>query len=156
MGNSCWQRPCVIKGYIILLFYSSNICTYISLYYHHQTYCLPFKFRLQNNFLKLILVDTNLIQLDTDDMATNTNTYADNDDDLIFEVSFITIYLFWQLQEGYLCIFTYRRKDIYIREYQDMNFFPDQLQTFIERCIEHQRFQMWKNFSKISIPFRQV
>ena len=32
------------------------------------------------------LVDTNLIQLDTDDMATNSNTYADNDDDLIFEV----------------------------------------------------------------------
>jgi len=30
-------------------------------------------------------IDTNLIQLDTDDMATNTNTYADNDDDLIFE-----------------------------------------------------------------------
>merc|ERR1712029_493597 len=30
-------------------------------------------------------VDTNLIQLDTDDLATNTNTYADNDDDLIFE-----------------------------------------------------------------------
>ena len=27
------------------------------------------------------LVDTNLIQLDTDDMATNSNTYADNDDD---------------------------------------------------------------------------
>merc|ERR1719150_3483210 len=26
-------------------------------------------------------VDTNLIQLDTDDLATNTNTYADNDDD---------------------------------------------------------------------------
>ena len=34
-----------------------------------------------------IVVDTNLIQLDTDDMASNTNnTYADNDDDLIFEV----------------------------------------------------------------------
>ena len=32
------------------------------------------------------LVDTNLIQLDTDDVATNSNTYADNDDDLIFEV----------------------------------------------------------------------
>jgi len=30
-------------------------------------------------------IDTNLIQLDTDDMASNTNTYADNDDDLIFE-----------------------------------------------------------------------
>ena len=43
-----------------------------------------------------------------------------------------------------------------IREYQDSDFFPDQLQTFIERCIGHQRFQMWKNFSKISIPFRQV
>jgi hypothetical protein len=26
--------------------------------------------------------DTNLIQLDTDDLATNTNTYADNDDDI--------------------------------------------------------------------------
>jgi len=34
---------------------------------------------------KLFSVDTNLIQLDTDDLATNTNTYADNDDDLIFE-----------------------------------------------------------------------
>ena len=34
----------------------------------------------------LFSVDTNLIQLDTDDMASNTNTYADNDDDLIFEV----------------------------------------------------------------------
>ena len=34
-----------------------------------------------------VAVDTNLIQLDTDDMASNTNnTYADNDDDLIFEV----------------------------------------------------------------------
>ena len=35
-------------------------------------------------------VDTNLIQLDTDDvLATNTNaTYADNDDDIIFEVNF--------------------------------------------------------------------
>ena len=34
-------------------------------------------------------VDTNLIQLDTDDvLATNTNaTYADNDDDIIFEVT---------------------------------------------------------------------
>merc|ERR1712141_38997 len=30
-------------------------------------------------------VDTNLIQLEPDDLATNTNTYADNDDDLIFE-----------------------------------------------------------------------
>ena len=37
---------------------------------------------------KLFSVDTNLIQLDTDDLATNTNTYADNDDDLIFEVKF--------------------------------------------------------------------
>ena len=36
---------------------------------------------------------------------------------------------------------------MYIREYQDMDFFPDQLQTFIERCIGH---------PKISIPFRQV
>jgi hypothetical protein len=27
--------------------------------------------------------DTNLIQLDTDDLATNTNTYADNDDDIL-------------------------------------------------------------------------
>ena len=34
-----------------------------------------------------VVVDTNLIQLDTDDLASNTNnTYADNDDDLIFEV----------------------------------------------------------------------
>ena len=35
-----------------------------------------------------VSVDTNLIQLDTDDvLATNTNaTYADNDDDIIFEV----------------------------------------------------------------------
>jgi len=32
-----------------------------------------------------VAIDTNLIQLDTDDMATNSNTYADNDDDLIFE-----------------------------------------------------------------------
>ena len=32
--------------------------------------------------------------------------------------------------------------DIYIREYQDLDFFPDQLQTFIERCIGPQRFQM--------------
>ena len=33
-------------------------------------------------------VDTNLIQLEPDDvLATNTNaTYADNDDDIIFEV----------------------------------------------------------------------
>ena len=31
---------------------------------------------------------------------------------------------------------------LHIREYQDMDFFPDQLQTFIERCIGHQRFQM--------------
>ena len=36
-------------------------------------------------------VDTNLIQLDTDDLATNTNTYADNDDDLIFEVKYFLI-----------------------------------------------------------------
>ena len=42
------------------------------------------------------------------------------------------------------------------REYQDLEFFPDQLQTFIERCIGPQRFQMWKNFSKISFPFWQV
>ena len=39
---------------------------------------------LNYNFVS---VDTNLIQLDTDDLATNTNTYADNDDDLIFEVN---------------------------------------------------------------------
>ena len=31
---------------------------------------------------------------------------------------------------------------ISIREYQDSDFFPDQLQTFIERCIGPQRFQM--------------
>ena len=38
----------------------------------------------------IVSVDTNLIQLDTDDvLATNTNaTYADNDDDIIFEVNF--------------------------------------------------------------------
>ena len=39
-----------------------------------------------------------------------------------------------------------------IRGYQDSEFFPDQLQTFIGRCNGPQRFQMWKNFSKISIP----
>ena len=33
-----------------------------------------------------VSVDTNLIQLEPDEMATTTNTYADNDDDLIFEV----------------------------------------------------------------------
>lgn len=38
-----------------------------------------------NNAPADVPVDTNLIQLDTDDLATNTNTYADNDDDLIFE-----------------------------------------------------------------------
>lgn len=38
-----------------------------------------------NNAPTDVPVDTNLIQLDTDDLATNTNTYADNDDDLIFE-----------------------------------------------------------------------
>jgi len=32
-----------------------------------------------------VAIDTNLIQLEPDDMATTTNTYADNDDDLIFE-----------------------------------------------------------------------
>jgi len=32
-----------------------------------------------------VAVDTNLIQLEPDEMATTTNTYADNDDDLIFE-----------------------------------------------------------------------
>ena len=31
---------------------------------------------------------------------------------------------------------------ICIREYQDLEFFPDQLQTFIERCIGPHRFQM--------------
>ena len=41
-----------------------------------------------------VTVDTNLIQLDTDDMATNSNTYADNDDDLIFEVSTYILLLF--------------------------------------------------------------
>ena len=41
---------------------------------------------LLNSLTLLFSVDTNLIQLDTDDMASNTNTYADNDDDLIFEV----------------------------------------------------------------------
>jgi len=38
-----------------------------------------------NNLVSDVPVDTNLIQLDTDDLATNTNTYADNDDDIIFE-----------------------------------------------------------------------
>jgi len=33
-----------------------------------------------------VAIDTNLIQLEPDEMATTTNTYADNDDDLIFEV----------------------------------------------------------------------
>ena len=42
----------------------------------------------QTNLTSIFAVDTNLIQLDTDDLATNTNTYADNDDDLIFEVKF--------------------------------------------------------------------
>ena len=42
----------------------------------------------QTNLTSIFAVDTNLIQLDTDDLATNTNTYADNDDDLIFEVTF--------------------------------------------------------------------
>lgn len=37
------------------------------------------------NLVSDVPVDTNLIQLDTDDLATNTNTYADNDDDIIFE-----------------------------------------------------------------------
>jgi len=32
-----------------------------------------------------VAIDTNLIQLEPDEMATTTNTYADNDDDLIFE-----------------------------------------------------------------------
>ena len=41
--------------------------------------------------LNFFSVDTNLIQLDTDDLATNTNTYADNDDDLIFEVKYFLI-----------------------------------------------------------------
>ena len=42
-----------------------------------------------------VTVDTNLIQLDTDDMASNTNnTYADNDDDLIFEVGINLVCLF--------------------------------------------------------------
>jgi hypothetical protein len=31
-------------------------------------------------------VDTNLIQLDTEELGTSAPTYADNDDDLIFEV----------------------------------------------------------------------
>jgi hypothetical protein len=41
----------------------------------------------EDNGPKDVPVDTNLIQLDTDDvLATNTNaTYADNDDDIIFE-----------------------------------------------------------------------
>ena len=35
-----------------------------------------------------VAVDTNLIQLDTDEMGTTSApTYADNDDDLIFEVA---------------------------------------------------------------------
>ena len=38
-----------------------------------------------SNLVTDVPVDTNLIQLDTDDLATNTNTYADNDDDIIFE-----------------------------------------------------------------------
>jgi len=38
-----------------------------------------------SNLVSDVPVDTNLIQLDTDDLATNTNTYADNDDDIIFE-----------------------------------------------------------------------
>jgi len=41
-----------------------------------------------SNLVSDVPVDTNLIQLDTDDLATNTNTYADNDDDIIFEVIF--------------------------------------------------------------------
>merc|ERR1711892_453537 len=41
-----------------------------------------------SNLVSDVPVDTNLIQLDTDDLATNTNTYADNDDDIIFEVFF--------------------------------------------------------------------
>ena len=35
-----------------------------------------------------------------------------------------------------------RADTIITREYQDLEFFPDQLQTFIERCIGPQRFQM--------------
>ncbi len=35
---------------------------------------------------KFFLVDTNLIELDTDDNATTV--YAENDDDLIFEVNY--------------------------------------------------------------------
>merc|ERR1712025_404656 len=38
-----------------------------------------------SNLVSDVPVDTNLIQLDTDDLATNTNPYADNDDDIIFE-----------------------------------------------------------------------
>ena len=34
------------------------------------------------------------------------------------------------------------------RDYQYSRFFQDQLQTFIERCIRPQRFQMWTNSSK--------
>ena len=34
------------------------------------------------------------------------------------------------------------RVNLGIREYQDSDFFPDQLQNIIERCIGPQRFQM--------------
>ena len=55
--------------------------------YYFVFFCniLYFWFYLTKHFSS---VDTNLIQLDTDDLATNTNTYADNDDDIIFEVIF--------------------------------------------------------------------
>ncbi len=39
---------------------------------------------------KFYLVDTNLIELDTDDNATTV--YAENDDDLIFEVNILFKY----------------------------------------------------------------
>ena len=46
--------------------------------------------------------------------------------------------------------------ELHTRKYQDSEFFLDQLQTLKGRCIGPQRFQMLKNFSKISIPFWQV
>ena len=93
----------------------------------------------------------------------------------LLDAIYIFFQIFWKSQDVEVCLslpwstFVYVGSPLFtlvylfspwftlcIREYQDSDFFPDQLQTFIERCIGPQRFQMWKNFSKISIPFRQV
>jgi hypothetical protein len=60
-----------------------------------------------------IAVDTNLIQLDTDELDTGATTYADNDDDLIFEViSIVKTYRILKRQSSAHFCYTINKSNI--------------------------------------------